>query len=477
MNQQLQQLQSISPAMGRSESEPSVAVANNGVRSRGIMGDMTVNIDFDMTSYFFDLEADMPTMLAPSSFPSKPSSWSELFDARFMAVFFDEVHQWYPIFDQRSFEAEYLHASTLAFVPSTHSCSLLMVSAIGALALNLQNRGAVGDRCNKHAVHAFQMLHIVMSDHTLNGAQCLIFCAIYHLLCFKPIQAYEYLVSASYKMQNLYKCDQGHHVVVTELYRRAFYALYIMERELLVQLTLTDSGITACEDTVPLPSGTFESGNTDGDTGTIEFYLAEIAMQKIMERSDRNLVMNTIHRPQAGMRMEYNGAKFRFDSIVAKEMDFQIAEWRRHLPPTIVFPDVGFCSSALGLYLQIQYNAHMCAIYWHALCKATIMNDQSPSIVSACQKCLLSFCNFIDAAAELLSKPVMLPQVSMTLASIFSMSLAVIFVRTDQGSAGMGQQLEESLAKAVDVLRSYASIYAAVGQWADVLANKSGLEN
>ena len=210
MNQQLLEFQSSPPATIESENESlHTVIKNNHVRSRSIMGNMTAIIDFDITSYLTGLESKAPA--APSLSASTPSSLSKLFDARLMAAFFDSIHQWYPIFDQRSFEVEYLLASTRPVLPSSDSCVFLMVSTIGALALNLKDGGTASNDFSEYAAPALQMLHIVMSDQTLIGAQCLIICAIYHLLCFKPIQACEYLNLASYKMQILHRQNQGRH--------------------------------------------------------------------------------------------------------------------------------------------------------------------------------------------------------------------------------------------------------------------------
>jgi hypothetical protein len=419
---------------------------------------MTANIDFDMTSYLTDLELDV---LAPSlSTPTSPHAG--LFDAHLMSAFFDRIHNWYPIFDQRSFEAEYLLASTRPFVSSLPSFLYLMVSAIGALTLSLEN-GAYDD-LNEHAAHAFRMLHAVIADHHLIGAQCLLLCAIYHLLCFKPNQAYEYILSASYKVQNLYRRNQGRNMVNTELYRRAFYALYIMEGELLVQLKVAESGISTLAENVSLPSGTFENGNVD--SGAIVFFLAEIAMRKMMESTDINLAKNWLSHNKAQSQDE-----LRFAIIIAKEMEFQAAEWRGHLPLNIAFPDSGFCSSDLSLYLQMQYNAQICGINWHALHKATIRKDGSHDIVSACRKCLLSFCAFIDSASDFFSKPIMLPHISMALASVFTISLGMLIGRKAEVSQEIGH-LESSFSQAVEVLRRYGTIYPAVEHWADVLEDR-----
>lgn len=438
---------------------------NGTLCARGIMGNMTVHIDFDMTDYLLELEEEEPPICSPASTSALPVQPELLFDAHLMTAFFEHIHQWYPILDRRAFEAEYLLAGTRPFDRSSRSYLYLMVSAIGALALNLQNRRADDD--SKHyAAYAFAMFHLVIADHTLIGAQCLILCAIYHLLSFKPIQAYEYLTSASYKLQNLSRRNQsGRNVVVnTELYRRAFYTLYITERELLVQLDLAESGIWTLEESIPLPSGTFENGNTDGPT--IVFFLAEIAMNKMMLRTDRNLATKNV--------IVHQQNEYRFASIVAKELEYQLAEWRRHLPPNIAFPDVGRCSSDLSVYLKLQYNAHLCGINWHALYKAVVLKDDSPDSVAASQKCLRAFYAFVESASDLFSKPVMLSHVSMALASVFTMSLAMLFVRRHKIQIpewGSGQ-LEDTLARAVDLLTRYSTIYPAVGHWADILGSE-----
>jgi hypothetical protein len=419
-------------------------------RQQGIMG---AQIDFDMTSYLTDLESDTP---APSILSSNAHP-AELFDMHLMTAFFEHVHQWFPIFDQRSFEAQYLLAATRPLLPSPRCCVFLLVSAIGAQVLSIQNGTCEGH--SLYALHAFQMAHVAMSDHELIGIQALILYAIYLLLCFEPLRAYGYLTAASHKIQSVYRRSQGRNMVNTELYRRAFYAVYIMERELIVQLDVVKSGISTLHEDVSLPSGTFENGNTDNET--IVFFLADIAMNKIMERSHRNLTTNLIHH-----RNEVHFAR-----ILAEEMAFQVSEWRRHLPANMAFSDEGMCSTDLSLYLQLQYNAQMCGTYWHALHRAIVMKDRSREIVAASQQCLDAFCLFIASAANFLSKPSFLAHISMTLASVFVMSLVLLQSREGQLPNDTGP-LEESFGRAIKVLDGYGSIYPTVRHWADILRRK-----
>lgn len=466
------------PASGHDRSEVEVAshhtaessTNTHDVRSCSIMGNMTTTIDFDITRHLMQLESESQPVTA-CLLTSTSTSPPKLLDVQLMAVFFERVHRWYPIFDRQSLEASYVLASTRPLVPSSESCMFLMVSALGCLALDLRN-GGLASNSAAYASPALQMLHVVLPEASLPAAQCMILCALYHLLYFRPVQACEYLNSASYKLQNLYR-QRDLPIVRTELYRRAFYAVYILERQLLVHIDLAGFGISDWQEEIPLPSGTFENDHTD-EGELIEFYLAEIAMNKIMERADQNLATNLIHRPaerrQSDSSMNRNVSFFA--NVVAKEIHFQISEWRKHLPPHVTFPVSGTtCASELSLYLKVQYHAITCGVYWHALYQATVMENRSPDVMSACQECLDSFRAFVDSAVELLTKPVSLPQFSMTLASVFSISLAVILVKDAPIPKDM-RLLEDSCTRALGILRRYSVLYPATWRWADELAIK-----
>lgn len=405
---------------------------------------ITNNIGFDITSYLTDLESEIS--LVPSA-----SQASIVFDTGLVTAFFDHVYQWYPIFNKQSFEREYLHAS---LPDSTLSSLCLLVCAIGALAMHL--KGGADDCSMVYASKASRMLHVVVSDTTLLGVQCLILYSIYYSLRFKPVLAQEYVTMASHKIQNLYKRDREQTTVKTEQYRRAFYALFIMEREHLVQLRLTPSGIQTLEEQVPLPSGAFEDGTTDGATTT--FFLAEIAMQKILEQTDQNWP-----------RAIYQASDFR--TLIAEEIDSQLVEWRSHLPSIIAFSDTAICRNDLSLFLKMQYACTMCGIRWHTLQKVINMEDTRPEVYSEGQKCILSFCSFIDAASDFFSKPVTIPHVSMTLAAVFTMSLAMTCVRKQDISHDI-IHIEDTFVRAVKILSGYGTIYPATTHWAEILEER-----
>ncbi|KIV87794.1 hypothetical protein PV11_03316 [Exophiala sideris] len=428
--------------------------AMNNVQNSGILKHMMANIDYDVTRYLTGLESSQACWSATVSLPQA----SELLNMRLLQTFFDKVHIWYPLFEQQTLREEYLRASQEVFSPSPRVSLYLMISAMGMLALDLEDGRSHGS-CDQ-VTHAAQMLYTVIPDQSITSIQCLLLHAIYHLLCFRPIQAYEYVTSAAYKAHNLYKRDQSRDVVNSESFTRAFYSIYILERELLVQLNLASSGLRNLEENIPLPSGTFDNGQQE-DGGMFIFFMAEIALQKMMEQSDRNF--------SSSSSQHHNG--IHFPTLVAEELEFQILEWRSHLPPALAFPDIGFCRGDLSLYLKLQYHAHMCGIFWLALYKAVITSDQSPDLVTAAEKCLRSYCSFVETAADFFSKPVMLPHIAMTLTSIFTISLSMAFVKNAQVPLGL-EQINNPFKTAVRILSRYGTLYPPVGEWSNVLQRR-----
>ncbi|KAK5264361.1 hypothetical protein LTR96_010378 [Exophiala xenobiotica] len=431
--------------------------ATNNFQQSGILSHMMANIDYDVTGYLTGLESRLAGWPA-AAIVSYPEA-SELLNMRLLQTFLDKVHVWYPLFERQTLQEEYMTASEeVLAAPSPRVSLCLMISAIGMLALDLDD-GRSHASCDQ-ATHAAQMLYTVIADQSIVGIQCLILHAIYHLLSFRPIQAYEYVISAAYKAQNLYKHDiHTRDVVNSESFTRAFYSIYVMERELLVQLNLASSGLRSLEENIPLPSGTFENGQEDG--GMCIFFMAEVAIQKMMEQSDRNFSSSSLQHHN----------EIHFPTLVAEELEFQILEWRSHLPPALAFPDVGFSRGDLSLYLKLQYHAHTCGIFWLALYKAVITTDQSPELVSGAEKCVRSYCSFVDAAADFFSKPVLLPHIAMTLTSIFTISLSMTFVKNAQVPFGL-EQLDNSFKTAVRVLSRYGTLYPPVGQWSTVLQER-----
>ena len=406
----------------------------------------TAGINYDVTDNIVDLET-------PPSLPTTLLQMPDSLNSSLLTLFFDRIYIWYPILDKRTFAEDFLAANKQGLTNSSSSCLILLVSAIGALVYNVQN--GIDDEALEYAGLAFQMLHLIMMDNTLIAIQCLILYGVYYLLLIKPVQAYEYITCASFKIQNLMKRNHNVNGFKAELTRRVYYAIFLLERELLVQLDLAESGIGLLQDLVPLPSGTLELDNNESES--VPFFLAEIALRKLMDRATLNDLLDTRH-------------EIRFANLVAAELDFQLVQWRSNLPLSVAFPDTHLPEDDLSLYLQVQYYALMTGIYWPGLYQAIVTKDRSTEMMFICQKCFIAYCSFMDSIEEFCSRPVSIPLISMSLASVFSFTLGMTAARSEVLVEEL-VALEGRFEKAIEVLRRYSDRSATVNQWTEILAS------
>ncbi|KAF1828084.1 hypothetical protein BDW02DRAFT_584746 [Decorospora gaudefroyi] len=103
---------------------------------------------------------------------------------------------------------------------------------------------------------ALAMLPLVVTENSIRSLQCLVLLSIYFASLLKPCSAHDYAVIASFKAQNILKSRlYADHEENLELLRRAYWAVLLIESELLVQLDLAENGIWRYEAEVSLPSG------------------------------------------------------------------------------------------------------------------------------------------------------------------------------------------------------------------------------
>ncbi len=120
-------------------------------------------------------------------------------------AFCDKIHHWYPILHPEFFDL-YHEKMVGDLLPSSDSCLVLLVAAVGSVAqcssitLALEERP---DAC--YIQKALSMLPNVHFEFGLRGVQCLIILSIYYKCIAKPCQAHDYALMASWKAQALFK--------------------------------------------------------------------------------------------------------------------------------------------------------------------------------------------------------------------------------------------------------------------------------
>lgn len=114
----------------------------------------------------------------------------------------EQIHIWYPVLHAQCGK-EFVQAITSHFPPSVGSCLTLLVLGIGCVAECETIVDAVQTRAGAKYIQAsMEMLPCVFADNSPRSAQCLLLLGIYYLCCARPCQAHDYVVMASYRLQN-----------------------------------------------------------------------------------------------------------------------------------------------------------------------------------------------------------------------------------------------------------------------------------
>jgi hypothetical protein len=117
-----------------------------------------------------------------------------------LAAFSDRIHGYYPILPL-DFSETYFSTLSAPLTPSSRTCLVLLVAAIGCVARDPTAAGGGSSYFDA----ALQSLPVVLAECTLTSIQCLIFLSIYYCCLLKPCQAHDYCLIASFKIQNLFK--------------------------------------------------------------------------------------------------------------------------------------------------------------------------------------------------------------------------------------------------------------------------------
>jgi hypothetical protein len=304
-------------------------------------------------------------------------------------AFSAHVHIWYPIL-RPGFSERYISVLSGPLTPGPESCLVLAAAAVGALAQKdhalragapLSSSGR-GNSSELYLEAATASLPFVLVDDSIESIQSLVLLSIYHCCLSRPCQAYDYAMTASFKVQNLLKCvDEGS----GELYeqaKRCYWAVLLLESELRDQLDMVDSGIWNYDDKVELPDGrrSWQFDLDVGSPGTITaspgsivsrasaegsvvvtsdkaqaYFLAEIAMRRML------------HRCYTAIRRTPRG-EFVYAPAIALELETQLDEWQSFLPEAVHFRHLAALEvEPLSNFLRVQYYCCKISIYWPAV--------------------------------------------------------------------------------------------------------------
>ncbi|KAK9482020.1 hypothetical protein V1527DRAFT_501293 [Lipomyces starkeyi] len=366
------------------------------LRTRSMM--IIFGVEKDLADFLVNMErADISRLV-----PSRGSGFLVLQYQRAvnaLAAFSERIHTWYLIL-HTGFSDQFFQSITGSFHNSTDSCLVLLLAAVGSLAESDSVMAALEARPDAPYIEsALAMLPTVLVECSLRSLQCLVLFSVYYCCLVKRCQAHDYALMASFKAQNILKCQlYVDNAEKLELVRRPFWATLLIESELSVQFDLAESGIWKLDSHIPLADShetwniattaspvlptSPESVNSAGTSSDEmrSYFLAEIAMRRMLHRC--TISISTI-----------SNGHFIYAPIIAAELELQLEQW--HAPDS----DNRIESATAG-FLQAQYYSCKASTYWPAVYQAIESSEADSDLLPHCRKFFDSYVNFMVSATS-----------------------------------------------------------------------------
>ncbi|PMD17904.1 hypothetical protein NA56DRAFT_578013 [Hyaloscypha hepaticicola] len=361
---------------------------------------------------------DLSMLTPPGDSPGFRIQYQDAISA--FTAFYEKIYHCYPVLNPEFFSL-YLEKIVGNVAASTDSFLVLVVAAIGSvvrcssIAVALEKRPDAA-----YIATALSMLPNVHFEFSLSSVQCLLLLSIYYNCLAKPCQAHDYVLMASCKAQALFKCHlYANDNTATELLRRSFWSILVIETELGYHIDMPESNIWKFDDRILLPGihGSWQpfrddqrhlldqtllsTGITPNDMKA--YFLADISMRRMIRRCTTSVIISQDRETYA--------------PIVAAELAQQLDSWYHHLPlslgferpiSNLAFPDASFeyaepyqsssLSSVRGL-LKIRYYMCLTGIYWPAVYSVVYTDTASPATLADCSRFFQAYIGFVSNVA------------------------------------------------------------------------------
>ncbi|KAM0196104.1 hypothetical protein ACHAPA_004747 [Fusarium lateritium] len=379
-----------------------------------------LDLDPGLATWFVNMERAIPTYPGlTSSTPGNSASRMLMMQSHRvtadLASFSEHVHIWYPLFPL-DFTETFFHSIGNVGSSPVKSCLAILSLAIGCVAGNNDVAAALGGRQELVYIYeAISFLPHVSTEHSIPALQCLILFAIYHLHLLQPCQAHDYILAASFRVQNMLRSQQYPPESDSgDLLGRAYWTILLIESELLIQLDLPHSGIWKYSDSVGIrsiseiwhfPPHNPETGRSSLRASsspspipsptppdhTLAYFLSEIAMRRMLQRCTTSMTKSA-------------SGRVRYAPVIATELELQLHEWYDYLPPPLRFPKNVDIIDPEALhpntqFLAAQFFACKASIYWPSVYQSIEDGQMDEKLAECCAKFVNSYMIFIPAAA------------------------------------------------------------------------------
>ncbi|KAF8418428.1 hypothetical protein EV426DRAFT_707572 [Tirmania nivea] len=176
---------------------------------------------------------------------------------------------------------------------------------------------------------AMEIMGILFGGNELENVQAGLLAGLYWGQLGRVLDSWKWISWACMGCQVLVrmKLQQAKDEVRKDMILRLFWSCLQLESDILAELDLPPSGISRLEDSMLLPSG-HSTDSIDGDVCEDDplmwmYYLAQIVLRKLLNRAHTALYKQHVGRTIA----ETNRSL-----AIARELDFQLEQWRNALP-------------------------------------------------------------------------------------------------------------------------------------------------
>ncbi|KAM6507134.1 hypothetical protein FALCPG4_018519 [Fusarium falciforme] len=264
-----------------------------------------------------------------------------------ISSYFESHHPQHPILDRAEFYSRNLANTILnKFQPSMDSCLVLLVMALGSITVHESGHGDWAsqtlddDAVAPVGVGFFNLALSMMQqieETNWQGVQCRLLMSLFHA---SHLRTYDQWVAINQACSTtlLLLSTQDHQ---EPLHIRIYWMAYLLESQLLAEISFPPSGLSRLESSISLPYGPDIHDNS-GPTEQQFFFLALISMRRLLNRIHSHLY--TPDKSGAADEMSSPASQYRAQQWPASqralihELDRQLEEWRNCLPDALKFP-------------------------------------------------------------------------------------------------------------------------------------------
>ncbi|XMA13627.1 hypothetical protein WAI453_006418 [Rhynchosporium graminicola] len=271
------------------------------------------------------------------------------------AAYFRTFHCTFPILDLHDFYNDLLPRICSQSFGEAHegSALVLLVLALGSLAQEGATGSPINDETGRETgirggtvlqppghmflTEARRRLGFAMTSWNLNNLQCFILLAVYYSQVSRNLEFWRIAIFACTICKSLVKTIHHWNTAESDQTVRCFWICCFFEGGLSGEMGLEVAGISALEDSVPLPlfiSGFRDQATKSDDELFIEYhFLAQITLRTLMNR-----VRKSTQETKGNLFQMAEQGRGQSDSV-AKELSRQLYDWRAHLPSAIAWAD------------------------------------------------------------------------------------------------------------------------------------------